>query len=89
MANAHLDVFLAAGGAITWKSKNQTIIALSMTESESEYAALSEAGCEASWLRNLYSKLGFVQTILKDDNKGSVLMTHNPQFDARSKHIKL
>jgi hypothetical protein len=45
-------VFLAAGGAITWKSKKQTMIALSSTEAE--YVALSEAGREAIWLRNLY-----------------------------------
>jgi hypothetical protein len=41
-------VFLSAEGAITWKSKKQTIIALSTTEAE--YIALSEAGCEACWL---------------------------------------
>jgi len=37
------------GGAITWKSKKQTIIAMSSTESE--YVALSEAGHEAFWLK--------------------------------------
>ena len=37
-------VFLAAGGAITWKSKKQTMIALSSTQAE--YVALSEAACE-------------------------------------------
>jgi KUP system potassium uptake protein len=35
-------VFISAGGAITWKSKKQTIIALSSTESE--FIALSKAG---------------------------------------------
>jgi hypothetical protein len=34
-------VFLAAGGAITWKSRKQTIITLSSMEAE--YVALSEA----------------------------------------------
>src|ERR1700678_3599935 len=43
-------VFMAAGGAITWKSKKQTTIALSSTEAE--YVALSEARREAWWLRN-------------------------------------
>jgi hypothetical protein len=41
-------VFLAAGGAITWKSKKQTTIALSLTKAE--YVALSEATREACWL---------------------------------------
>jgi hypothetical protein len=83
-------VFLAAGGAITWKSKKQTVIALSSTEVE--YVALSEAGREATWLRNLYSELGFLQNLLteiKGDNEGSVILTHNPQFHQQSKHIAL
>ena len=83
-------VFLAAGGAITWRSKKQTIIALSSTEAE--YIALSEAGREACWLRNLYTELGFPQmapTIIKGDNEGSVILTHNPQFHNRSKHIAI
>jgi hypothetical protein len=83
-------VVLASGGAITWKSKKHTIITLSTTESE--YVALSEAGREASWLRNLCGELGFVQkspTLIKGDNEGSILMTHDLQFHARSKHIAL
>jgi hypothetical protein len=51
--------FLAVGGAITWKSKKQTIIALSSTEAE--YVTLSKAGHKAIWLRNLYGELGYVQ----------------------------
>jgi hypothetical protein len=83
-------VYLASGGAITWKSKKQTIIALSSTEAE--YVALSESGCEACWLRNLYGELGFPQTnptVLKGDNEGSCSMAENPQFHQRSKHIDL
>jgi hypothetical protein len=83
-------IFLTAGGAITWKSKKQTIIALSSTEAE--YVALSEAGREATWLRNLYEELGFTQefpTIIKGDNEGSVILTQNPQFHQRSKHIAI
>jgi hypothetical protein len=83
-------VFLASEGVITWKSKKQTVIALSTTESE--YVALSEAGRKASWLRNLYDELGFVQkspTLIKGDNEGSISMTHDLQFHMRSKHITL
>lgn len=83
-------VFLAAGGAITWKSKKQTVIALSSTEAE--YIALSEAGRETCWLRNLYGELGFPEksaTIIKGDNDGAVILTRNPQFHNRSKHIAI
>jgi hypothetical protein len=83
-------VFLASRGAITWKSKRQTIIMLSTTESE--YVSLSESGHKATWLRNLYGKPGFPQmkpTVIKGDNEGSISMTHDPQFHAQSKHIEL
>ena len=71
-------VFLASGGAITWKSKKQTTIALSSTEAE--YVALSEATHEACWLRNLYQELGYPQEhpiIIKGDNDGSIAMAKN------------
>jgi len=83
-------VFLASGGAITWKSKKQSVIALSSTEAE--YVALSEAAREAVWLRNLYSELGFPEmepTTIRCDNEGSVILSRNPQFHQRSKHIKI
>ena len=83
-------VFLASGGAITWKSKKQTTIALSSTEAE--YVALSEAAREACWLRNLYDEIGYPQkypTIIKGDNDGSIAMAKNQQFHNQSKHIAI
>ena len=59
---------------------------------EAEYVALSEAGHKATWLRNLYSELGFPQnhpTIIKGNNNSSIILTHNPQFHQQSKHIAL
>jgi hypothetical protein len=82
-------VFLAGGGAITWCSKKQITTALSSTEAE--YVALSEAGREACWLKNLYTELGVlkedVPTTIYGDNEGSIAMAKNPQFHKRSKHI--
>jgi hypothetical protein len=81
-------VFLAAGGAITWMSKKQSVITLSSTESE--YIALSEAGREACWLRSLHAELGFPQEkpcVLRGDNNGSIAMARNPQFHKKAKHI--
>jgi len=83
-------VFIAGNGAITWKSKKQTTIALSSTEAE--YIALSEAAREAMWLKQLYNELGFTQRspiLIKGDNDGSIAMTKNPQFHKRSKHIEI
>ena len=63
-----------------------------LSSMEAEYVALSEAGHEATWLRNLYGELGFPQTnptIIKGENDGSVVLTHNPQFHQQSKHITL
>jgi hypothetical protein len=83
-------VYLGAGGAITWKSNKQTIITLSSTEAE--YVALTEAGRETCWLRNLYGELGFTQskpTVVKADNDISIAMAGGIQFYLRSKHIAL
>lgn len=81
-------VFLEGGGAITWLSKKQSVVALSSTEAE--YIALSEASREACWLRSLYEELGFKQvypTLIKGDNNGAIAMAQNPQFHKRAKHI--
>ena len=81
-------VFIVGDGAITWRSKKQATIALSSTEAE--YVALSEAGREACWLRNLYDELGYTQpapTLIMGDNDSSIAMARNPQFHKRSKHI--
>jgi hypothetical protein len=54
-----------------------------LSSTEAEYVALSEAGHEATWLRNLYGELRFPQnypTIIKGDNNSSVILTHNLQF---------
>ena len=83
-------IFLGLEGEIMWKSKKQTTIMLS--SKEAEYVALSEAGCKATWLRNLYGELGFPQinpTIIKGNNDGSIVLTHNLQFHQQSKHIAL
>ena len=64
-------VFIVGGGAITWRS------------TEAEYVALSEAGREVCWLRNLYEELGYMQespNLIKGDNDGSIAMARNPQF---------
>src|SRR5882724_2154933 len=47
--------FMLAGGLISWKSKKQTSVALSMTEAE--YYALGIMCQEAIWLKQLCQEL--------------------------------
>jgi len=54
-------IFMMASGTITWFSKKQSITTMSTTEAK--YIALSKAACKARWLRNLFSELGFAQTL--------------------------
>jgi hypothetical protein len=78
-------VFIAAGGAIPWRSNKQTVTALSTTEAE--YIALWESAKEASWLRNLYKELGLTQeepTILNSDSTGAVGIAKDPLFHKRT-----
>nr|GFC96429.1 retrotransposon protein, putative, Ty1-copia subclass [Tanacetum cinerariifolium] len=43
------------GGAVDWKSKKQTTIAMHATQSE--YMTVSEAAMEAVWIRKLVGDL--------------------------------
>ena len=47
-------VFMIDGGAVSWSSKKQPIVALSSTESE--YIATTHAAKEALWIRPSYQK---------------------------------
>jgi hypothetical protein len=73
-------VFLTAKGAMTQKSRKQTIIHPLTTEAK--YMALSEASCKICWLRVLHKELGFKQKgpiLLWGDNEGAIALMKNPQ----------
>ena len=53
-------MFSLAGATVSWKSKRQTVVALSSIEAE--YIALCLAAQEAIWLRSLLESLGFKQS---------------------------
>ena len=81
-----------AGGPVSWKSARQHCVTLSSTESE--YYALTNAAKEASWLRLLLSDLGYSQsdiipTLLYGDNIPSLQLAKNPEHHQRSKHIDI
>ena len=68
-----------SGGAISWLSRKQTVVALSTTEAE--YVALSTATQEAVWLRRLLSDIKItptMPTIIREDNQGTIAVARNP-----------
>lgn len=83
-------VFIFNGGAVSWRCKKQTTVALSSTESE--YKGLLDAGQEGVWIRRLMMDLGYdklISTTLFGDNQGSISLSRNPVFHACTKHIEI
>jgi hypothetical protein len=80
--------FLVDGGAVSWSSKKQEIIALSTTEAE--YVAATHAVKEALWLRTFISAVfGEIAgpTTIFSDNQSAIALTKDHQYHARTKHI--
>ena len=86
------NLFKVAGGAISWLSKKQSVVALSTAEAE--YIALSSAAQEAIWLKRLIGELGMAMdkekpVCLLEDNQGAIALAKNPVGHARTKHIDM
>ncbi|KAL5852379.1 hypothetical protein ACOSQ3_007497 [Xanthoceras sorbifolium] len=80
-------VFTIAGGAVSWISKLQTVVALSTTEAE--YMAATQACKEAIWIQRLLEELGHKQEkiVLFCDSQSALHIARNPAFHSRTKHI--
>ncbi|KAD2804168.1 hypothetical protein E3N88_37545 [Mikania micrantha] len=83
-------VFTLKGGAITWKSSKQTVVAQSTTESE--YIAASDAAKEAAWMKKFIADLGVVPSIARPievmcDNSGAIAQAKEPRSHHSTKHI--
>ena len=81
-------VFLIGDAPISWRSKLQSSVALSTTESE--YIALSHATQEAAYLRQLLHELGATDdkpTVIYEDNQAAIAIANNEQYHGRLKHI--
>ena len=78
-------------GCFSWSSKKQTATALST--GEAEYYAVTHAGREVIWLRQLLTEIGFaprIGTTLRIDNTSSIRMIETPdQVTNRTKHINI
>lgn len=83
-------VFTLNGGAISWKSSKQSVVADSTTESE--YIAASDAAKEAAWMKKFIADLDVVPSIMKPiqifcDNTGAIAQAKEPRSHHKAKHI--
>ena len=75
------------GNLISWKSKNQNVIARSSVEAE--YRAMASATCELMWVKQLLQELKFCEVQhmqLYCDNQAALHIASNPVFHERTKH---
>ncbi|KAE8237380.1 hypothetical protein A4X06_0g9247 [Tilletia controversa] len=83
-------VFYLHGNPVTWRSKLQDTVSVSSTEAE--YVALSEATREAIWAVQLLEELRVRKQGPVDmytDNTGAEALARNPQAHQRTKHIRI
>ncbi|XP_031263585.1 secreted RxLR effector protein 161-like [Pistacia vera] len=75
---------------VQWSSKKQKVVSLSSTEAE--YRALSQAATKVIWVQHLFKELGIEvkkTPIIWCDNMSAGTLSSNPVFHARTKHIKI
>eukprot|EP00253_Pinus_taeda_P025259 PITA_25259 len=75
-------------GAVSWRSRKQSVPADSTTEAE--YVAAAEPTKEIVWLRKILEDLQVKQvqsTPLMIDNTSTIKLAKNPKFHDRTKHI--
>jgi hypothetical protein len=78
-------VFNLFGGAISWMSKRQVVVALSTIESE--YMAATHASKEEIWLQRLCSGIGLVQQAVRIecDSQSAIFLGEEPCLSFKDK----
>lgn len=82
-------VFKVVGGAISWLSRLQDIVTLSTTEVE--YVALTEAAKEMIQLKRLLCKAGVKQEnyVVHCDSQSAIVLSKNAIYNFKTKHIEV
>ena len=82
-------VFTMGGTAVSWISKLQKVVTLSTTEAE--YIAATEASKEVIWLQRFMEELGKKQenNRLNNDSQSAIHLARKPTFHSETKHIHL
>ena len=84
-------IFSIAGGAVSWKSKKQTILAQSTMESE--MIALATASEEASWLRSLLAEIPLWEkplpaVLIHCDSTAAIAKIKNRYYNGKRRQIR-
>jgi hypothetical protein len=82
-------VFNLFGGAISWMSKRQVVVALSTTKIE--YMAATHVSKEEVWLQILCLGIGLVQQYVRIDcdSQSEIIIAKNPTYHSNTKHIDI
>lgn len=82
--------FTLGSACISWRSKQQSVVAQSTTEAE--YIALTECAKEATWLHQVMVSGGIEVALpiqLLGDNQSSIALAKDPKYHGKTKHIRL
>ena len=84
-------IFSIAGGAVSWKSKKQTILAQSTIESK--LITLATASEEANWLRNFLADAPLWErptptVLIHCDSTAAISRVQNRYYNDKSRHIR-
>ena len=84
-------MFTLNGGAVSWCSSKQSVVAGSTCEAE--YIATSEAANEGVWMKDFISDLGVITSAsgpmkIFCDNTGAIALANKSRFHKRTKHIR-
>src|SRR6266536_670559 len=85
-------VFILNGGAVSWCSSKQSVMAGSTCEAE--YIATSEAAHEGVWMKEFISDLGVIPSAsgpmkIFCENTGEIALAKESRFHKTTKHIKI
>jgi hypothetical protein len=75
---------------VCWYSSKQTTVAQSSTDAE--ILAMNFAAKEIVWIRGLLDEMGLPQALptkLKGDSQSAILLSRNPVFHKRTKHVMI
>jgi len=84
------NIFLVAGGPISWETKRQDTVTLSTVEAG--FMAFSRAATQALWLSKYFEEIGLPiakPVIIRADNIGSISISTNDKNHWRTKHIDI